>query len=179
MRSAVFLDRDGTMNVRPRDHEYVASEAEFVWLPGAVKGIAALASAGYILTVVSNQRGVARGLVRLSALTAIEKRIQRDLAPYGCAMEVFRYCFHEVAENCDCRKPQPGMIVRLAEELDLDLGSSWIIGDSDSDIRAGQAAGCQTALIGPSPGPGRPDLTAASLAQVSEIIAPRADRIYI
>ena len=93
-RRAVFLDRDGTLNVRAPEHEYVTSVGDFAWMPGAVEGVAPLARNGYVLTVISNQRGVGRGLVSEATLREIEQRMQQDLAAAGCAIERFRYCFH-------------------------------------------------------------------------------------
>ncbi len=170
-RPAAFLDRDGTLNLRAAKHEYVTSEEDFVWLPGAAAGAARLARAGYVLAVVSNQRGVTRGLVTLAVLDAIEERIQRDLGPYGCAIEAFRYCFHDTRDGCDCRKPKPGMIVELARALDLDVERSWMIGDSENDVRAGTASGCRTARLGEGRVRSNAELVAASLAEASELIA--------
>src|ERR671935_1161549 len=116
-RRAVFLDRDGTLNVRPPEHRYVSSPAEFAWLPGAAEGAARLAAAGYVLAVASNQRGVSLGVLDPVVLGALERRIQRDLAEHGCGIEAFSYCPHDEAAKCDCRKPRPGMILRLAREL--------------------------------------------------------------
>jgi D-glycero-D-manno-heptose 1,7-bisphosphate phosphatase len=175
-RRAVFLDRDGTLNVRPPEHEYVTSRQEFVWLPGAPEGVARLARAGYVLAVVSNQRGVARGLVTTRLLCAIEGKIQRDLAVHDCAIDAFRYCLHDDGDGCDCRKPKPGMIIQVGRELDLDLGSSWMIGDSESDVRAGKAAGCKTALVGHTDARTAADVVAPSLARASEVIALRTDQ---
>jgi D-glycero-D-manno-heptose 1,7-bisphosphate phosphatase len=172
-RRAVFLDRDGTLNVRAPEHEYVTSVRDFVWIPGAREAAARFAHAGFVLTVVSNQRGVARGIVKPEALAAIEQRIQHDLAPYDCAVEAFRYCIHNDADACDCRKPKPGMLLDLAQRLDLDLGASWMIGDAESDVRAGEAAGCATALIGENLSGDRADVVAASLIDASELIVAR------
>ncbi len=144
-----------------------------MWLPRAVEGLARLAQAGYVLAVVSNQRGVARGLVTAAVVQEIEERIQGDLAAYGCAIRGFRYCFHDLQEKCECRKPKPGMILDLARELDLDLGTSWMIGDSESDVRAGEAAGCSTALVGEADSEVQANVVAASLAEVSDLIARR------
>jgi D-glycero-D-manno-heptose 1,7-bisphosphate phosphatase len=171
-RRAVFLDRDGTLNVRAGDHEYVASAHDFTWLPGAAAGVARLAQAGYVIAVVSNQQGVARGDVTPEAIRAIEERIHHDLASHGCEITTFRYCTHSEEDGCDCRKPKPGMIVALARELDLDVTSSWMIGDSESDVRAGQAAGCRTVLIGDSHGSTLADLNARSLAEASDLLTP-------
>jgi D-glycero-D-manno-heptose 1,7-bisphosphate phosphatase len=168
-RRAVFLDRDGTLNVRPREHEYVTSDSEFVWLPGAREGLARLARAGFVLTVVSNQRGVARGIVTRAALAAIEQRIQCDLAACDCAVTAFRYCVHDGAE-CECRKPKPGLVLDLARELDLDLAASWMIGDTEDDVAAGAAAGCTTVLLGDRGVATCADALAASLLDASELI---------
>jgi D-glycero-D-manno-heptose 1,7-bisphosphate phosphatase len=168
-RRAVFLDRDGTLNERPPPHEYVTAAKDFAWIPGAREGLARLAHAGYVLTVVSNQRGVGRGLVSRGVLREIEQRIERDLADENCAIEAFRYCFHGDEDDCDCRKPRPGMILRLAEELDLDLEASWVIGDAPSDVAAGRAAGCRTALVGGADSDA--DVVAPTLAAASEAIA--------
>jgi histidinol-phosphate phosphatase family protein len=170
-RRAAFLDRDGTLNMRPGEHEYLTQVDQFVWLPGAPEALARLGRASYVLAVVSNQRGVARGLVSLAVLRQIEQRIQDDLAVLECRIEVFRYCFHDLADACDCRKPRPGMLQDLARDLDLDLERSWMIGDAESDVAAGRAAGCHTAFVGPGALAGGADLVAPSLDQVSRTIA--------
>jgi D-glycero-D-manno-heptose 1,7-bisphosphate phosphatase len=169
-RRAIFLDRDGTLNVRPPEHEYLTSSEDFAWIPGAREAVGKFGQAGYVLTLVSNQRGVGRGLVSLDVLREIEQRIQRDLALDGCSIQSFRYCFHSDEDGCDCRKPRPGMILDLADELDLDLAESWVIGDAASDVAAGRAAGCRTALVGGGRADGA-DLLAASLADASNAIA--------
>lgn len=170
-RAAVFLDRDGTINEGAPPHEYITSVADFRWLPGAVDGLVKLARTGYVLTVVSNQRGVARGLVSPQVLTGIEQVIQAELAAHGCRIAAFRYCPHDILEGCDCRKPRPGMLLALADELNLDLGRSWMVGDAASDIEAGRAAGCRTVQIGRSPGQAGADLMASSLREAAELIA--------
>jgi D-glycero-D-manno-heptose 1,7-bisphosphate phosphatase len=171
-RRAAFVDRDGTINVRAPEHQYVTSADEFVWLPGAVEGLVRLDRAGYVLSVVSNQRGVARGLVTREVLAEIEGLIGERLAEHDCAIAAFRYCFHDEWENCDCRKPKPGMLLDLARDLDLELPRSWMIGDSDSDISAGRAAGTMTASTDPARAP-EADVVTNSLAAAAELIAGR------
>ncbi len=177
-RFAAFLDRDGVLNARPPEHDYVRSVAGFRWLAGAAEGAARLAQAGYVLAVVSNQRGVARGLVEPQTLTAIEREIQAGLGLLGSRIEAFRYCIHDLDDACDCRKPAPGMLLSLADELGLDLARSWMIGDSESDVRAGHAAGCATALVGDATQVHTidppPELVAPSLLGVSELIVERS-----
>ena len=173
-RPAAFLDRDGVLNVRPRPHEYVRSVQGFHWIDGAAEGAARLARAGYVLAIVSNQRGVARGLVDPSALADIEVEIQAELGVYGAQIEAFRYCVHGSDAGCDCRKPAPGLLLSAARDLDLDLERSWMIGDSDSDVVAGHAAGCASALVRGTasdlPLTEPPELAAASLLAVSALI---------
>lgn len=174
-RRAVLLDRDGTLNVRPAPHQYVMAPEDFRWLAGVPEALARLSRAGYALGVVSNQRGVARGLVHPDVLTAIESRIQGDLLPLGVRIEAFRYCTHDYDANCDCRKPKPGLLRMLAEDLDVDLNESWMVGDTAADVAAGRAAGCRTALLAASTPWPRPDLRVASLAEFAEHLVGRAD----
>lgn len=167
-RPAVLLDRDGTINRRAAPQRYITDSAELVLLPGAAEAVARLGAAGFEPVVVSNQRGIARGLVTWQTLSEIEARIQAELARYGVRIAAFYYCPHDLADDCACRKPRPGMLIDAARDLDLDLGASWMIGDSPSDIAAGDAAGCRTALIGDEPSAST--LRAASLACAAEQI---------
>jgi D-glycero-D-manno-heptose 1,7-bisphosphate phosphatase len=169
-RPAAFLDRDGTLNRRPPQHDYVRSAADFVWLEGAAEGAARLARSGYALVVVSNQRGVTRGLVAPGALAEIEEGVQAELERRGCRIEAFRYCVHDLDAGCACRKPQPGMLLAAARELDLDLRRSWMIGDSESDVLAGRAAGCRTALVGARAPAAGADIVAGCLFDAAEMI---------
>jgi histidinol-phosphate phosphatase family protein len=172
LRRAAFLDRDGTFNVRPAEHDYVKTPEEFAWLPGAVEGAVALARAGYLLFVVSNQRGIARGLVTTDTLQEIEAEIQRTLAPHGAQITAFRYCPHEADEGCTCRKPRPGLILDLARDYEIDLRNSWTIGDSPSDVEAGRAAGTHTALIAAA---GTADLLVTSLVDFAAALVRQDD----
>lgn len=169
-RAAAFLDRDGTLNVSPAPHRYVERAEDFRWLPGAADAAAALAGAGYVLVIASNQRGVARGMVTAATLQQIEHEIQAELARRGQTVSAFKYCPHDLDAGCDCRKPRPGMLLQAARELELDLARSWMIGDSASDVAAGHAAACQTALIGTPDTAPDADLHAGSLLEVSRLI---------
>ncbi len=173
---AIFLDRDGVLNVRPPEHEYVRSAAEFQWLPGAAEGAARLGRAGYVMTVASNQRGVARGLVTWEVLEEIEALIQDGLQPWGARIHAFRYCPHDLDAGCSCRKPAPGMFQALSSELGLDPARSWTIGDSASDVSAGRAAGTRTVLVARDADQGgAADLVAPSLLAASELILSREE----
>jgi len=167
-RPAAFLDRDGTINVRAPAHDYVRSADQFEWLPGAIEGMVRLGEAGWPLIVVSNQRGVSRGLLTEATLREIETRIQAALADRGCRVEAFRYCLHGIEEACECRKPRPGLLLAAAREMDLDLARSWMIGDSDDDVAAGRAAGCRTIRLGARPTDGA--IVAGSLLEAAELV---------
>lgn len=169
-RRAILLDRDGTLNERPPPHRYVTTPGGFRWLPGSREALARLSHAGYALGVASNQRGLARGMVDADVLAAVERRIQDDLFPLGVAIDAFRYCPHDFEAGCRCRKPEPGLLLTLADDLDIDLEESWMIGDAVSDVAAGRAAGCRTALLAASPTQPRPDVTVASLAEFAELL---------
>jgi D-glycero-D-manno-heptose 1,7-bisphosphate phosphatase len=108
--------------------------------------------------VVSNQRGIARGLVDRQTVDEIERLIQRDLRGCGASIVDFYYCPHDVGEACSCRKPAPGLLLAAAEEHELDLTRSVMIGDSETDVEAGRAAGCFTIRIAEPTTSSRADL---------------------
>jgi D-glycero-D-manno-heptose 1,7-bisphosphate phosphatase len=164
----VFLDRDGTINVRAAEHDYIRDPRDFRWLPGALEGLVKLARSGRPLVVVSNQRGVSRGLVGCETLRAIETRIQDALEPYGCHIEAFNYCVHDLDAGCECRKPRPGLLLSAARDLQLDLERSWMIGDTEDDVNAGRAAGCRTILL--THDPADHERTAESLLQAASLV---------
>ncbi len=164
----MFLDRDGTINVRPAAHDYIRDSEEFKWLPGALQGMLMLAKAGLPLVIVSNQRGISLGVVTHTTLHEIECRIQAALGAHGHEVAAFRYCPHGLDEACDCRKPLPGLLCAAARDLRLDLSQSWMIGDADTDVDAGLAAGCRTIRLTTEAHP--PQQTATSLLEAAEII---------
>jgi D-glycero-D-manno-heptose 1,7-bisphosphate phosphatase len=174
-RRAVFLDRDGTLNVRPRPHDYVRSPAQFVWLPGAAAAIARLCAAGYLPVVVSNQRGVALGHVSEATLLAIEQAIQDELAGLGARVGGFYYCTHSLEAGCRCRKPEPGMLEQAAVDHELDLTTSVMIGDEESDVTAGRSAGCRTIRIAARGTSSAADLVVETLRQAAERLLPGVD----
>ena len=156
-RRAVFLDRDGTLNV---DRKYVGKPQEVELIPNAVEGARMLADAGYVLVVVSNQSGIARGYFTEKDAAAVDDRVAELLAAAGVTIGASYRCPHlpdaplpQYAVACDCRKPLPGLILRAAADLSLELRSSWAIGDRARDIAAGAAAGCRTIAVDPVPRP--------------------------
>ena len=146
LKRAVFLDRDGVINV---DHGYVSSWDRFEFLPGVPAALWQLQSAGYALVVVSNQSGIGRGLYSEADLAALNHRLHRYLLDKrGVEIAHFYHCPHHPTEalpqwrqTCHCRKPAPGMIEQACAELHIDPSSSLMVGDKVSDMEAGQAAG--------------------------------------
>jgi D-glycero-D-manno-heptose 1,7-bisphosphate phosphatase len=174
MVSAVFLDRDGVINANMvREGKPVAptSLADFRILPGAVEAVRRLKQAGYLIVVVTNQPDVANGLTSRETLAAMHANIC-ELMPINEIM----VCFHTAADNCACRKPKPGMILAAAKKYDIDLNSSYIVGDRWRDVLAGQAAGCGTIFVDygfVQDQPAIADQTVKSLAEAAEFILKR------
>jgi D-glycero-D-manno-heptose 1,7-bisphosphate phosphatase len=147
----VFLDRDGTINV---EKDYLHCIADFAFIPGAPEAIRGLKAAGFLVVVVTNQSGVARGFFDEAAVHALHEHIQQLLADYGTAIDAFYHCPHHPHEgvgeyrvDCDCRKGSPGMLLQAAREYAIDLGRSFMVGDKLADIEAGYAAGCRSVLV--------------------------------
>ncbi|MGA7645457.1 MAG: HAD family hydrolase [Terriglobales bacterium] len=147
MNKAAFLDRDGVINRKPPEGQYVTRWDELGFLPGVAHAIAQLNQAGFRVIVVSNQRCVAKGLLTAADLDSIHRRMCIELAAAGAIVDAVYYCPHEKLPPCSCRKPAPGMLLSAAREHQIDLTASWIIGDSDADVSAGRSAGCKTALL--------------------------------
>lgn len=155
MSRAVFLDRDGVI-CRNRD-DYVKSWEEFVFLPGAREALARLARSSLHIVIVTNQSAVNRGIVSASVVEEIHTRMTRVIEAAGGRVDLVKYCPHRPDEGCDCRKPRPGMLLAAAEELQVSLRQSYLVGDARSDVQAGQAVGCQCYLV--LTGRGRDQLT--------------------
>jgi len=168
-RPAVFLDRDGVLNERPPAHEYLTSANEFRWLPCVPQALAALAHAGYERVVVSNQRGIARGLLSWRTLADIEEQIREDLGETA-SIAAFYYCPHNLDDDCGCRKPAPGLLLRAAADRNLDLPRSVMIGDSESDVEAGRSAGCRTILVSRDGPESSADHVVGTLAEAAAIV---------
>jgi D-glycero-D-manno-heptose 1,7-bisphosphate phosphatase len=146
-RPTVILDRDGILNKKPPQAEYVRSWAEFEWLPGAKKALRMLKEAGYRVVVVSNQAGIGRGIISESGLTEIHQRMMEKAEQAGGKIEALYYCPHDWDLGCECRKPRPGLLFQAQKELSLDLTRTLFIGDDERDQQAAEAAGCPFALV--------------------------------
>lgn len=144
---AVFLDRDGVINRKAPEGDYIKTWRELEFMPGVVRAVASLNHSGYQVFIVTNQRGVATGKIRIQNLLEINERIQREFALGGAIITQIYYCPHDICAKCSCRKPQPGMLQQAAREHKLHLQASWMIGDSVSDVEAGYNAGCRTVLL--------------------------------
>jgi D-glycero-D-manno-heptose 1,7-bisphosphate phosphatase len=147
MKKAVFLDRDGVINRSAPDGGYVTRWEDFHILPGVPEAIALLNTANFLVVVATNQRCVAKDLLSLSGLEQLHANLRTTLEPAGARLDAIYFCPHDIFPPCTCRKPLPGMLLDAAKEHHIELSSSWMIGDSASDIEAGKRAGCKTILI--------------------------------
>jgi D,D-heptose 1,7-bisphosphate phosphatase len=150
-RAAVFLDKDGTL---VKDVPYNVDPALVQLAPGVDEGAAALHEADFLLVVVSNQSGIARGFFPEVSIAPMKRCLEMKLAEAGAPIAGFYYCPHhpqgavaEYAIECECRKPRPGMLLQAAIDLEIDLARSWLIGDILDDIEAAKAAGCRAVLL--------------------------------
>ncbi|MGB3479105.1 MAG: HAD family hydrolase [bacterium] len=144
---AVFLDRDGVINVKPPDGKYVTSWLEFKFIRNAARAIKLLNKAEYAVIIVTNQRGVALQHLTEGQLKTIHKRMVRKLKDYNAHIDGIYYCPHD-KDSCDCRKPSSGLFSLAKNDFPaIDFSKSWVIGDSLSDVEAGRNLGCKTILI--------------------------------
>jgi D-glycero-D-manno-heptose 1,7-bisphosphate phosphatase len=144
----VFLDRDGTLNVKPARGEYIEHPDQLKLLPGAARAVRMLNDAGLWTGVVTNQRGVALGRMSSEDLDAVHERLEQMLSLEGAAVDAIYACPHEIGA-CTCRKPLPGMLVQAKREHPgLDFERAAIVGDSPNDIEAGRRLGLVTVLLG-------------------------------
>lgn len=179
-QKAIFLDRDGTIN---KYVGFLRDINQFELLPGTAEAIKRLNESSYLVIVVTNQPVIARGEVTVAELDMIHKKLETELGKQGAYIDALYYCPHhpdkgfegeviELKVDCECRKPKPGMLFKAAEDFNIDLESSWMIGDGKNDVKAGKNAGCKTVLI---KGDGQdidcePDYTVVNLREAVEEI---------
>lgn len=145
MRKAVFLDRDGLINVQAAPHHYITAWEDFHFLPGVPEAIRALNEAGYLVLIVTSQRGVARGMMTMEAVEDIHRRMCEALAEADAHIDGIYVCPHNEGE-CTCRKPDIGLFLQAESDFPIDRASSWMVGDSDTDVEAGRRYGVRTIL---------------------------------
>jgi D-glycero-D-manno-heptose 1,7-bisphosphate phosphatase len=146
-KAAAFLDRDGVINRKAPEGQYVTRWDEFDILPGAVEAITLLNRAGLAVIVATNQRCVAKGLLSEVELKRLHGRVFDHFTAAGATIDAIYYCPHDLDPPCRCRKPRPGMLFDAAASYGIDLQASWMIGDSEIDVLAGKAAGCKTVRL--------------------------------
>ena len=175
-QKAIFLDRDGTIN---KYVGFLRNIDEFEVIEGVANAIKKINELGYLVIVVTNQPVIARGEVTRNELENIHNKMETILGKEGAYLDAIYYCPHhpdkgyegEISSlkiECECRKPNPGMLVKAANDFNIDLNKSWMIGDSENDIKAGKAAGCKAGLIGKEK-LGQ-DITISSLQEFADMI---------
>lgn len=163
-RRAVFLDRDGTINVGPEAGRYIRDADELTLLPGAARAIRTINGSGALAVVISNQRWLSLPGVSRAAFHPMDRRLRRLLGEEGAYLDACYVCPHGLG-ICTCRKPAPGMLLRAADELGVDLRRSIVIGDSPSDVAAGRAVGVRGVLL-------------AKAGHDPDATIPAADRVF-
>jgi D-glycero-D-manno-heptose 1,7-bisphosphate phosphatase len=174
-RRAVFLDRDGTIN---EEREYLHRVEEFRFIAGVPGAIARLNAAGFLVLVVTNQSGVARGYYDLAAVERLHRHIEAELASCGARVDGWYVCPHHPREGvnehvrpCDCRKPLPGMLLQAAGRFGLDLARSFMVGDKGADVAAALAAGCTPILVRTGYGAGEEPCLPEAVAVADDLAA--------
>lgn len=153
-RGAIFLDRDGTLNRKAPEGEYIRTPGELELLPGAASAVRRINMAGIPVILVTNQRWLSDPSANIDAYSAVQRELIRLLAAEGASLDACYVCPH-ARGSCDCRKPAPGMLLRAARDLGIDLSVSVVIGDAATDVQAGLAVRATTVLIDPRAARGR------------------------
>lgn len=147
LHKAVFFDRDGTVN-SDEGHYYIYRPEDFIFNPGVIDGMRRLQEAGYLLFIVTNQGGIAKGIYTHADVEAVHRKMCTELAEHGISITRIYYCpHHESVAPCPCRKPSPYLVNCAIEEFHLDRQQSWFIGDGHRDMECAEAAGIRSILI--------------------------------
>ncbi len=145
MCRAVFVDRDGVICRNRNDH--VKSWQEFVFLPGAIKALVRLTRVNLPIVIITNQAVINRGIIPAEVVEDINARMVRAIEAAGGRVDGVLYCPHRPDEQCDCRKPRPGMLLTAAKRWGVDLAQSYLVGDAETDVQAARAVGCRRYLV--------------------------------
>lgn len=164
-KKLVVLDRDGVINVD--SDAFIKSPDEWVAIPGSLEAIARLNQAGYRVAIASNQSGIGRGLFDMAALNAMHEKMNRTAAAVGGRIDAVFFCPHTQEDECECRKPKPGMLQQIVERFEIDPADTPMVGDSLRDLQAGAALGFALHLV--LTGKGRKTLAAGNLPPNTKI----------
>jgi len=176
MSPAIFLDRDGTINY---EIGYLSEPDKFDLLPNALAGMKKLQDMGYRLVIITNQGGIGLGYFTREDFYRVNKKMLAEVSNAGITIDKIYFCPHSKAENCPCRKPEIGLILRAKDDLNIDLSHSYFIGDSESDVKTGANAGIKTILIQSELVPNtreletKPNFVVKDLLEAAEIILKR------
>ena len=141
----VILDRDGVINEDSDD--YIKSPGEWHPVPGSIEAIAKLCQAGFTVAVATNQSGVGRGYYSLATLEAMHAKMTGLVEQAGGRISCIRFCPHTPDDNCDCRKPKPGLVLQIEEALKCRAKGAWFVGDTAKDMQVAQTSGCHPVLV--------------------------------
>jgi D-glycero-D-manno-heptose 1,7-bisphosphate phosphatase len=177
-RAAVFLDRDGTINI---EKQYLYRYEDWEWIAGAIEAIKKFNDAGVLVIVITNQAGVARGIYNSEDVELLHERVSKELQTHGAHIDAYYYCPHHPEFGnkmvCSCRKPAPGLLFKAQKEWDIDLNRSAIFGDKASDVKAGQAAGVESFLVSTGYGQVQRNLVTSKMHYVDNILT--ASKIFL
>ncbi len=145
-RSAIFLDRDGTIN-KPPKHRYITRWEEFEFIPGALRALRRLNARKQLVIIISNQSGVARGILSRTTLEKTTRKMLKSIRQSGGRVHAVYYCTHHPDNSCACRKPHIGMLKKAARRFSIDLKRSFVVGDTEADVLMARSAGCRKVLV--------------------------------
>ncbi|ARU06592.1 D-glycero-beta-D-manno-heptose-1,7-bisphosphate 7-phosphatase [Comamonas serinivorans] len=171
MLKLVILDRDGTLNAET--DAFIARPEQWQALPGALEAVARLNQAGYTVVIAANVPGLGRGLIDMAALNEVHARLHKELAAAGGRIDSVFFCPHVPEDQCDCRKPKPGLFTQIGLRYGVDLAQVHAVGNSLADVQAARAAGCRVHLV--LTGRGRPDSTDPLPAAFGDDVHVHAD----
>jgi len=169
----VLLDRDGVINQRIVGG-YVTCWDKFIFLPGALEGLRLLTEKNYHVTVVSNQAGVGKGLMTTADLQEITRKFVKEVDAQGGRIRSVYYCTHRAEDDCPCRKPKPGLLLKAQAEHHFTFENTFLIGDSESDLLAAQAVGCPAIMFSNAPPASFEELPHAPQVTVPGLLAAAA-----
>ena len=166
-KRAIFLDRDGVIN---KEVNHLSNPAQFEFIPGSIEALKILKQKGFLLIVITNQAGIARGLFSEETLNQIHNKMKGILNQNGIILDDIFYCPHhpDFTGACNCRKPKPGMILKAQRKYNIKLQASFMVGDTLSDIETGIAANCKTVLV----------LTGYGLEERNKMISTKPDYVF-